>query len=119
MTRQEIASLLEILVAQYPYVKVEDADSMVSAWEMCLGDFSAESVYKAARLHMDTCKFFPTISDIRDKIVRASIVYNESAIEINRLEAGSSEQTDIWDDERMERFCESIGFGYPNDIEDD
>lgn len=118
MTRNEIMDLLEILCNQYPYVKIDNAQAMADGWEMCLGGFSAESVYKAARLHMNTCKFFPTVSDINDKIVRAELVYRESDIEINKLEDGSGkEREDL--DEKLEDFCKWIGLGYPNEIEND
>lgn len=118
MTRQEIASLLEILVNQYPYTKIDNAKAMTDAWEMCLGDYSAESVYKAARLHMETCKFFPTIADINEKIVRAELVYSD--IKINKLEDGSKKEsfTDEWYEE-SEEFCKWIGLGYPMDDEED
>lgn len=98
MTRKEIADLLEIVIAQYPNTKVNDPAAMVNAWEMVLGDYSAESVYKAARLHMETCKFFPTIADIREKIVRAEMIYKSIEIGEDLLESGITKKIGIPDE---------------------
>ena len=118
MTRKEIADLLEIMVNQYPYIKdkIEDAGAMVSAWELILGDCPAESVYKAARLHMESSKFFPTIADIREKMARAELMYQST-----RMLEGSGvkrigKRVD-YSDEQLEDLCRFVGLGYPNDLE--
>lgn len=126
MSREEVIKLLGILYSAYPYIKdkVNDPEAMVNTWEMCLGDFSAESVYKAARLHMNTNRFFPTPADIRSNIVRAEMVYRDSEIDQKRLEAKPEPSTAIsvrqeeWTDEKLEDLCRFVGFGYPNEIED-
>lgn len=89
MSREEVIKLLGILYSAYPYIKdkVNDPEMMVNTWEMCLGDYSAESVYKAARYHMETNRFFPTPADIRSNIIRAELVYRDSEIDQKRLEA--------------------------------
>lgn len=118
MNRKEIADLLEIVISNYPMAKIRDAGAMVSAWEMGLGDYSAESVYKAARFHMETSPYFPTIADIRNCMVRAQVVYHESEIEIAKIE-GSAKKRELMDlDGYLDDFCTFIGLGYPNDIED-
>ena len=76
---------------------------------MTLGEFSAESVYKAARLHLETNRYFPSPSDIRDNIVRAEIVYSTPIP--NALEA----RTVPNEAENLELFCKWIGFGYDED----
>jgi len=126
MSREEVIKLLGILYSAYPYIKdkVNDPEAMVNTWEMCLGDFSAESVYKAARLHMNTNRFFPTPADIRSNIVRAEMVYRDSEIDQKRLEAKPEPSTAIavrqeeWTDEKLEDLCRFVGLGYPNEIED-
>ncbi len=107
MTREEIIKLLKVLSASYPMVakNIKDADSLVMSWEMSLGEFSAEAVYKAARLHLETNKYFPSPSDIREKIVRAQIVYQPTIP--NAIE--SKAQSDC--DENLDKFCRWIGFG--------
>lgn len=118
MNRKEIADLLEIVISNYPNVKIRDAGAMVSAWEMGLGDYSAESVYKAARFHMENSPYFPTIADIKNNIVRAQMLYQESDIEVARLE-GSAIKKELDDlDEKLEDLCRFVGLGYPNEIED-
>lgn len=112
MTRNEIVKLLEILASAYPNTKIKDARATVSAWELTLGSFSAESVYKAARLHMDTVKFFPTPADIKDKIVRAELVYHGP--DVKALENHAVKVTPISDeatDAYLDAFCQWIGFG--------
>lgn len=86
MNNKEAAQILAIIRSAYPNTKIDDAGAMVQAWVMGLGDYSASSVMKAARLHMATAKFFPSISEIREKIVRAELIYSESEIETKKLE---------------------------------
>ena len=107
MTTEETAKLLKILSAAYPNSanKITDPESMIMAWQMVLGEFSAEAVYKAARFHLQTNKFFPSPSDIRDKIVRAEITYMPTIP--NAIESGATKNCD----EYLDKFCEWIGFG--------
>ena len=107
MTREEIIKLLEIVSAAYPYAmnKIGDPAALVTAWEMGLGMFSAESVYKAARLHIESSQFFPTVADIREKMVRASIAYDMPPV--NSLEAHAPPKYD----KELDDFCRWVGFG--------
>lgn len=105
MTRDEVTKLLEILVSAYPNTKIKDAKAMTDAWELILGQYSAESVYKAARLHMNASKFFPTPAEIGEQIVRAQMVYKEP--ELIKLEAHTKES----EEEFFDLFCRWIGLG--------
>ena len=120
MNREETIKLLAMVRANYPNVKIGDASATVSAWEMALGGYSAELVFKAARLHMMTSKFFPTPADIVEKMVRSEIVY--TGPELKAIEAPKARVTPIPEeniDEYLEAFCEWIGFGCePNDDAD-
>lgn len=110
MTRNEIIDLLDILSASYPYAakSIANPKALIAAWEMTLGEFSAEAVYKAARLHLETNKYFPSPSDIRDKIVRSQIVYQPTIT--NAIEATSSkDEAEI--EKNLDLFCKWIGFG--------
>ena len=110
MTREETIKLLAIISSAYPYAskEIKDASALATAWEMTLGEFSAESVYKATRLHMETNKYFPSPSDIRDKIVRSQIVYQPTIT--NAIEATSSkDEAEI--EKNLDLFCKWIGFG--------
>lgn len=122
MNKKETAQILAILRTAYPNTKIENAGAMTEAWYMCLGDFSAESVMKAAKLHMNTSKFFPTPAEIRDKLVRAELVYRDTEISCNRLEDGNKEiilrESEKAIEAKLEALCQFVGLGYPNEIED-
>ena len=111
MTREEIIKLLDVVSATYPHAKIKDPSALVSAWELVLGDFSAESVYKATRYHLETNKFFPSPSDIRDNIVRAELVY-KSPIS-NAIESRTNNSEYI--EQNLDLLCRWIGFGYEED----
>ena len=80
MTREEVIRLLKTLIANYPHTKITDASATATAWEMILGEYDVEPIYKAARLHMSTSPYFPTPSDLVDKIVRAQVLYNQPTV---------------------------------------
>ena len=116
MERSEIVELLKVVSAVYPHAKINDPKAMVTAWEMLLGEFSAESVYKAARLHMEKSKYFPSPSDIRDNIVRAKIVLDTPMV--NAIEAPKENKRK--EDYYLEELCKFVGVGYeePDDNAD-
>ena len=123
MNKKEMAQILAILRSAYPNTKsINDPAATLNAYYLVLGDYSAESVMKAARLHMETGKFFPTPSEIRDKMVRAQIVYNAPESLCNRLGDGNKEITlsdqEEATDEKLEALCRTIGFGYPSEYDD-
>ena len=109
MNREETIKLLAILSSAYPYAskEIKDASALATAWEMTLGEFSAETVYKAARLHMETNKYFPSPSDIRDNIVRAELAYKPTIPNAIESRANNSEETE----KNLDLFCKWIGFG--------
>ena len=77
MTREEVIRLLKILISNYPHTKIADASETASTWEMILGEYNAEDIYKAARLHMSTSPYFPSPSDLIEKIPRAQVIFSE------------------------------------------
>ncbi len=79
MTREEIVVLLEILAAMYPNTmsKIGDPERMIQGWELAFGDEPAEVIYKAARHHMKTCKFFPTVADIFNSKQVGEMIYGQ------------------------------------------
>lgn len=114
MNREEIANLLKILSKNYQKrISPSDAKTLVDSWELTLGAFTAEEVYKAARLHMETSPFFPNPADIRKNIVRASVAYSEEPKSPARLTsiAGAEPIEDEKLNEWLDAFCEWIGFG--------
>lgn len=119
MNREEIANLLKILSKNYQKrISPSDAKTLVDSWELTLGTFTAEAVYKAARLHMETSVYFPNPADIRKNIVRATVAYAEEPKSPARLTsiAGAEPIEDEKVVEWLDAFCEWIGFGCePND----
>lgn len=109
MTRDEITKLLEFISAAYPHAikNIKDPAAMATAWELALGDFEAGAVYKAARLHIATSKFFPSPADIRDKIIKAELIYNGPTVPT--LEAPKITPQES---EYLEDFCRFVGLGY-------
>lgn len=79
MTRVEIIKLLKMLRAAYPNVKIADAEGTVAVWELAFGADEAETIYKAARWHINTCKYFPTPADIRAGMRRGELLYGNIA----------------------------------------
>ena len=80
MTRQEIADLLELVIANYPETFIKDAKAMVSVWEMAFGEYPADKIYRAARFHMDVSKKFPTIADIKGCLNKGEMKYGENGL---------------------------------------
>lgn len=88
MNRDEITDLLEMVITAYPQTKIKDPAKMVEVWEMTFGEYDAETIYKATRLHMSKSKFFPTPADIKEKITKAEILFTEAPT--NRIAASTS-----------------------------
>lgn len=106
MTREETIKLLSILIANYPNAKIKDAAKTADAWEMVLGPFEAERVYKAARLHMTTSKFFPTPADIKEKLSRAAMIYTAPPAVPKRLKPGPKLPNGMTEDEYLDAIIE-------------
>lgn len=113
MTRDEITKLLEMLAANYPHVKIKDAKKTVDTWEMTLGMFQAEAVYKAARLHMENSSFFPSPAEIRKQMTKAKLIYDEPP-KVTAIPAATS-VTDEKVLEYIDAVCEWVGFGTEED----
>lgn len=77
MTRKDIIKLLEMMMAAYPNAKIVNPSDLVSAWELAFGQDKADVIYKAARHHMNTNKFFPTVADIRNCINKGQMIYGD------------------------------------------
>ena len=79
MTREQIIRLLKVLSDNYN-IKIADPKGKVTAWEMELGNYSAESLgdYMAGPNHVlptiHTARFFSPLS-VYDFVKRTSIIY--------------------------------------------
>lgn len=117
MNRKETLNLLSILMANYPNAvgKIKDASKTADAWEMAFGTVETEKVYKAARLHMETSKFFPTPADILEKITRADLLYSVKPVEAIEAPAIQKEKESYY----LEELCKFVGLGCEPDINAD
>lgn len=106
MNRNEITKLLEILVTNYGK-RVTDPKLMADSWEMNLGSYSAETVFKAARLHMTESKYFPNPADILERIPKAQLVYNSPMLPA----LGTGEDDAKKWEPFIDAFCQKMGFG--------
>lgn len=106
MNRNEITKLLEILVANYGK-NITDPKTMADSWEMNLGEFSAEAVFKAARLHMETSPYFPNPADIKKLMPKAQLVYNSPMLPA----LGTGEDDAKKWEPFLDAFCRKMGLG--------
>ena len=112
MNRKEIIDLLELTISVYPNAKIKDANKMVMVWEMELGEYPADKIYKAVRYHMAVNKFFPTPADILSSLVRAEICYSDNIRVSHRLNSGGVGLVKVEDEgDYLDRFCKWVGFG--------
>lgn len=116
MTTKEIAKVLAILKATYPQFKIEDAKSTVMAWESVLGSYSADSVMKAVKLHMETSKFFPAPAEIKQKVVRAEMIYTDT--EPDHMPLLTEGQQEQMSPERLDYIIKFVGFPDETDKKD-
>lgn len=64
MSREEVIDLLEILAAAYPNARLGNPKRTADAWMLAFAEADAGDIYKAARHHMTSSPYFPTIADI-------------------------------------------------------
>ena len=77
MTRKEIIELLNVVRSNYPNAKLPSPRDTVSAWELAFADEPADLIFMAARHHMKTNKFFPTVADIMSCINKGQMIYGQ------------------------------------------
>ena len=121
MTREEVIQMLGVLQDAYGK-KFADPKGTVDAWLITLASYDAKSIFKAARLYMETktIKNFPSPADLIDLIVRAEIAYPDEVIEppksLEDVRAKVTKLDSIVIDEYIDSFSEWIGLGSePND----
>lgn len=68
MKKSEVTQLAAMLASAYPHTKFDELSS--AAYELALDDIDHEHARQAVRLLLQTCKFMPTIAEIREAVVR-------------------------------------------------
>lgn len=107
MSREEIIKLLKMLNACYPNTKVNDPALTATAYEMVLGEYPAEDVYKAARLYMSSeTRFFPSPGVLLKNVQKAKIIYDTPVMALE------PPKDDPRLDEYLDALCKFVGLGY-------
>lgn len=72
MNRKETAQVLAILKAAYPNfyknLTPEDAQGIVGVWSMQFADMAADIVLMALNKAISTCKYPPSVAEVKEKI---------------------------------------------------
>ena len=117
MTKTEMLKILETVSLAYPNTKIKDASKMADSYLLVLGDFNAEAVGKAARLYMsENTAFFPSAGELKERIVRASLVYGQATVTAIEPPKAEKRREDYY----LEELCKFVGLGYeePDDNAD-
>lgn len=113
MTREDIIKLLAVLSDNYN-VKIANPSGKATAWEMVLGGRNTDSVYKAARMHMETNRYFPSPADLIKLIPRAEAAYG--TYQGNAIEAHSQcTVLTTRDNAFLDALCRKVGLGFDPD----
>lgn len=97
MTRLEIIELLEVIRSNYAAIKLQDPKGIVDLWEMEFAELPAHTVYQAARFHMMSSKYFPSVAEIRKIIYSKTYLAMETAAAIEQ-KAIEGEKVIKWED---------------------
>ena len=74
MTKNELAMVLKILMSNYPNTKIKEPEVTLESWYSEFGEYPKELIEIAARFHMKSSTFFPSIAEIRKQIPRAELL---------------------------------------------
>lgn len=91
MTRAEVAKMFLILTHTYPNFTADEDKIIV--WHECLKDYPFDQAMKNLREHINTCKYLPTVSEIR-KPLRDPAQFTDYA----RLKQETEERLRQWDE---------------------
>jgi hypothetical protein len=73
MNRSEATKILAVLAAAYPTASIknattDEAEGIVTVWAIQFATVPADIVFMAVNKHISTGKFFPSISEVKDKL---------------------------------------------------
>ena len=69
MNRNEVTALVRYLDTVYPNNRIKDIDVFAITWTDILKPYDRDQIMAAARMCVKTCKFFPSVSEIIDRII--------------------------------------------------
>lgn len=107
MTRQEVLALLAELMGAYPNAHkiIQNPQATARIWEIMFAEDEAQEVYKAARYHISTNKYFPTPADIREAMKKSRFLYPDYS---PRLASGQEEEQ--MDEEEWNEILMALDF---------
>lgn len=93
MNNSECVDLIRTLFGAYPNTKMDNPQGTITSYMLILGEYDAETVYKAARMYMGNPKnkYFPKAADLVKYIPLAPYMFNPQAME---LPSDTSDPTD-------------------------
>lgn len=72
MTKEEATKIMAVLTAAYPHayknISVDEADGIVTVWAIQFANIPADVVFMAVNKCISSCKFPPSISEVKDKV---------------------------------------------------
>ena len=72
MTNDEAIKILAVLTAAYPHsyksMTPEEANGVVAVWSLQFADVPADIVFMAVNMAISSCKFPPSISEVKEKL---------------------------------------------------
>lgn len=72
MTKEEATKILAVLTAAYPHayknISIDEADGIVTVWAIQFATIPADIVFMAVNKCISSCKFPPSISEVKDKV---------------------------------------------------
>lgn len=72
MTQDEAIKILAVLTAAYPHsyksMTPEEANGVVAVWSLQFADVPADIVFMAVNMAISSCKFPPSISEVKEKL---------------------------------------------------
>lgn len=94
MNNSECVDLIRTLFGAYPNTKMDNPQGTITSYMLILGEYDAETVYKAARMYMGDYKnkYFPKAADLLKLIPLAPYMFNADSMALpEESDCGSSE----------------------------
>ena len=86
MARADVIKALDELRGGYPSYKPPNLDALVALWVRKFEHIDGDILLRAADLHMDENKYFPSISNIREQLDKAEYqINNERVVSLHDL----------------------------------
>lgn len=93
MNKTECAELIKTLLGAFPNTKMDNPRGTIDSYMLVLGEYDAQTVYKAARMYMTgQTNYFPNPGDILKRIPMAPYMFNGS--DAAALPSGSSDPSE-------------------------